>query len=64
MGANDDHVSAEYEVPEVTKKLWQLEDKLKQIQDLAQAYEQGKITAERFAEAIYGLINGEARNDY
>lgn len=49
--------TAGYEVTPVAKKLWKTEERLKEVRKFAKAWESGAISAERFAEATYGLLN-------
>lgn len=51
--------TAGYEVAPVAKKLWKTEERLKEVQKFAKAWESGAISAERFAEAVYALTNRE-----
>lgn len=67
----DDHVSVERMVGKGktlveqtrTKREQEIMDNYKQIETLAYKYFDGEITDKRMAEAVFGLINEEAKLD-
>lgn len=57
MGADDYHVSAE--LTEELRRRWMIQ-RYKRIEEAAWKWEAGELSAERFAELVFALINEEA----